>query len=102
MSCIEAEQKGFAALASIFSDLVTGTTDSCFYSSFLTILVAFNLVSAESMGLDAFLEFVSPHSGLREIFIAGKLIELSQFVVIGVVDDNAYSFIGFVVAAYHP
>jgi len=110
MSGIEAEQEGSASLASIISDLFFGTFDSSIDSFVVTIREALNLIRAEPMGLDAFLEFISPQFCFRQVAIMEfasyyvyliKLRELSKPVVVGVVDDDADFVIGLKVAAYH-
>ena len=90
--------------------------DSISHSHALLIFVAMNLVVPEVKGFDAFLECVSPYSGLWQVrihvnvceirtisfrILIRKLRALSERVVVNIVEDQADLFVGFKEASDH-
>ena len=72
MSCIEAEQERSAALLCILLDLLSDCTSGCdssIHSVVVCIVVAYDLVLADAILLDAFLKLVNPLSGTRHVSI---------------------------------
>ena len=70
MSGIEEEHESSSALHCILFELFLGyVMDSLLHSALVSILVALDLVSGETILLDALLKFVSPLSCKRHVSI---------------------------------
>ena len=112
MSCIEAEQERSAALLCILLDLLSDCTSGCdssIHSVVVCIVVAYDLVLADAILLDAFLKLVSPLSGIRHVRIMElvtphlrKIRDHSELVVMLVAEDQADLIVRLEEASFHP
>ena len=106
MACIKAEHECSAAYTGILLDLCSGFDIDIHHLSPVYIFVA---LWAEAIGFDAFFKLVSPISGTRHVIImvflvwppCCKLRELSQLIVVDVVEDQADLLVGFEEASSH-
>ena len=69
MPCIEAERESTESLPGILFDLVSGSYDSLFHSFKVWILVALDLLCADTVLFDTLLKLVCPLSGTRHVMI---------------------------------